>query len=238
MEEAKFTPLQMEETQDDLFFQDLRKKQVSSFLFKVYTLLVLELTYAASIVSFFTFNESARLFAIENYGLSIGTSVFSVVFLVLLLIFKKRTPHVFAILFMFISCNAYSLAAICSALTEAGHAQLILQALLATIIAFIGLSIFVLQTKIDFTFLGGGLFVSLVGLMFWGFLSVVMGFDVEFLYSLAGALIFSLYIVYDTSKFIKEHASLDYIEASVELYLDFVNLFILLAKILISIKKK
>lgn len=64
---------------------------------------------------------------------------------------------------------------------------------------FLGLTLFTFQTKIDFSFLGGALFASLWIMMLWGLVMAVFGFQQSYLYSLAGAIIFSLYILYDTS---------------------------------------
>ncbi|CAM9318519.1 unnamed protein product [Ectocarpus sp. 12 AP-2014] len=85
---------------------------------------------------------------------------------------------------------------------------------------FLGLTLFTFQTKIDFSFLGGALFASIWVLMLWGVVMSVFGFQQSYLYSLFGAIIFSLYILYDTSLLMNHLGYDEYIIASISLYLD------------------
>jgi protein lifeguard len=52
------------------------------------------------------------------------------------------------------------------------------------------------------------------------------------IYGGVGAMIFSAYIVYDTDNLIKRHTYDEYIGASVTLYLDILNLFLSILRIL------
>jgi protein lifeguard len=106
---------------------------------------------------------------------------------------------------------------------------------LSTLGIFSGLSLYAIQTKYDYTATGGYLLVTLLGLLLFGFM--VSFVHVPFLgivYSSAGSLIFSWYIVYDTQLIVGgDHRSLmfhidDYVMAAVSLYLDIVNLFLML----------
>merc|ERR1712141_530435 len=102
----------------------------------------------------------------------------------------------------------------------------------------LGLTLFAFQTKIDFTACGGMLCALLMVLMIAGFCFSLAGagaFGPNFRYVMigygsAGALVFSLYIVYDTQLMMggKHKYSLDpeeYIFAALNIYLDVVNLF-------------
>jgi FtsH-binding integral membrane protein len=60
----------------------------------------------------------------------------------------------------------------------------------------------------------------------------------SFIYSLVGALLFSLYIVYDTDNLIKRFSYDEYVWASVGLYLDIINLFLRLLQILKALQGK
>lgn len=51
-----------------------------------------------------------------------------------------------------------------------------------------------------------------------------------------GALLFSLYIVYDTDNLIKRYSYDEYVWASVGLYLDIINLFLRLLQVLRSLQ--
>jgi FtsH-binding integral membrane protein len=74
----------------------------------------------------------------------------------------------------------------------------VIQALVLTAAVFVALTLFTMQSKIDFSFLGAALFAALWILIIWGFINAIFGYRPSFVYSLLGAIIFSLYIVYDT----------------------------------------
>ncbi len=106
------------------------------------------------------------------------------------------------------------------------------------------MTIFTFQSKIDFTFLYGFLFVGTIILIFWGLFSVIFGFQTSFLYSLFGSLLFSLWILADTSimlkraeiqfMFGKQPSWADASIFAVNLYLDAINLFLHLLQLLSS----
>ena len=110
--------------------------------------------------------------------------------------------------------------------------QLIMTALGATGVIFIALSGYVLTTKKDFSFMGGFLFVALLG----AFLVSVVGMlfqlpMTQIVVSGAFVVIFSGYILFNTSQ-ILHGGETNYIMATITLYLDILNLFLSLLRIL------
>jgi len=103
--------------------------------------------------------------------------------------------------------------------------------LLATGAAFFGLSAYVQVTKKDFAFLGGFLMVGLIGLIV---VSLIGMFFPTPALSLALAyvsvLIFGGYILYDTSDIIAGRQT-NYIMATISLYLDILNMFLAMLRI-------
>jgi len=115
----------------------------------------------------------------------------------------------------------------------------VVQALLTTAGVFLGLTAYACLTKTDFTGMGPYLFAALLTLV--GF-SLVVSITSWFVGSIpplvqtimagCGALLFSMYIVYDTQLVIggthKKHQFDidDYVFAALNLYLDIINLFI------------
>jgi FtsH-binding integral membrane protein len=110
----------------------------------------------------------------------------------------------------------------------------VLMALGITTSLFLGLTAFTLQSKWDFSFLGAGLSSVLWILLFWGICMSLFGSSSElrYLYSLAGAIIFSLYIVFDTWKISQVYGPDDYILGAIDLYLDIINLFLFILRLL------
>jgi FtsH-binding integral membrane protein len=109
------------------------------------------------------------------------------------------------------------------------------QAAFLTAAVFGGLSLYALQSKRDFSFLGGFLFVALIGLLVAG---IVMFFvhssAIATLYSFIGVLIFSGYVLYDTSMIMRNLGPDEAVAGAISLYLDFINLFWFILRLLLA----
>ena len=102
-----------------------------------------------------------------------------------------------------------------------------------TMAAFGGLTAYVFVSKKDFSFLGGMLFMSLIGLVVAGFVMFfVHAAWASLLYSVAGVLIFSGFVLYDTSQIMNRLSPQDAVMGAVSLYLDFINLFLFILRLL------
>jgi protein lifeguard len=67
-----------------------------------------------------------------------------------------------------------------------------------------------------------------------GFVNIFLpfGHTMDLIYSAGGALLFAGYIIYDTYEVNKRLSPDEYIAASIALYLDFINLFVYILRIL------
>jgi FtsH-binding integral membrane protein len=110
----------------------------------------------------------------------------------------------------------------------------IVNALVLTGIVFVGLSGYTIVSKKDFSFLGGMLSVGLIILIVGGLLNAFLfkssGFS--FLYSAGGVFLFSGFILYDTSNILRRYPTDEYISATLTLYLDILNIFLMLLHLL------
>jgi FtsH-binding integral membrane protein len=98
---------------------------------------------------------------------------------------------------------------------------------------FAGLTAYVFQSRKDFSYLGGMLFGALIALLIAGILLFFIGSTLlHTLYCVAGVLIFCGYILYDTSQIIQHLAPDEAIVGAVELYLDILNLFLFILRLL------
>jgi FtsH-binding integral membrane protein len=104
-----------------------------------------------------------------------------------------------------------------------------------------GLTLFAFQTKYDFTAWGAGLFVCLLVLLLFGIVAMFIPGNriVSLVYSSLGAMLFSLYLVYDTQLMMGGTHKVaispeEYIFAALNLYLDIINLFIYILSIIQS----
>ncbi|WP_237065122.1 Bax inhibitor-1/YccA family protein [Microbulbifer guangxiensis] len=112
----------------------------------------------------------------------------------------------------------------------ASGGQVVMQALGTTALIFFALSAYVLTTRKDFSFMGGFLFVGLIavlvcaiGMMIAGFFGVYMPIAQVALSGVI-ALLFSGFILYDTSRIVNGGET-NYLMATTSLYLNILNLF-------------
>ena len=112
-----------------------------------------------------------------------------------------------------------------------------LSAGVTTAVIFLGLSAYAHISKRDFNFLGGILFMGLIGIIimlllnFFVLHSSAIGFGI----SVVGVIIFSGFILFDTSNIMKRYPPSEYISATLALYLDILNLFWFLLRIFIEL---
>jgi len=116
---------------------------------------------------------------------------------------------------------------------------IVLQALLITLGVFLGLTLFTMQSKYDFSGMGPFLFAGLLVMMMSGFVSIIFPFSrtIDLVYAVGGCLLFSGYIVYDTSLIMKKLSPDEYIMGAISLYLDFINLFLSILRVLNNVNR-
>lgn len=103
----------------------------------------------------------------------------------------------------------------------------------------LALTLFAFQTKWDFTVMGGFLLCATVVLLVFGLVAIFIPSNkiVTLVYASIGALVFSLYLVYDTQLMMggKHKYSIspeEYIFAALNLYLDIINIFLYILTII------
>ena len=151
----------------------------------------------------------------------------------------KHKPGInLAVLFAFTFTTGLMIAPLLSvAFGMSGGAGIVGQAFLMTSVAFGGISMFALTTKRDFSGMGKMLMIAVIILIVGSISNIFIQSSLMQLgISMVGALVFSAFILYDTQKIIKGGFETP-IEASIALYLDFLNLFISLLQILMAFGK-
>lgn len=158
--------------------------------------------------------------------------------IVLGLLFWKRHSHPLNIVLLsvFTWMEAFTLGII----TAFYDNRIVLQALLITTGVFLGLTLFTLQSKYDFSGLGPWLFGGLVALMMTGLVGIFFPFGrtMDLVYAAGGTLLFSGYVVYDTYLINSRLSPDEYIMGAISLYLDFINLFLNILRLLSSSQER
>ena len=112
--------------------------------------------------------------------------------------------------------------------------SIVAEAFVLTAITFAGLSLYVVYSRKDFSFMSGFLMTGLIvvivgGLLNYFFFQNEMG---QLVMSGASVLLFSGFILYDTSNILRYYGTDEYVSATLALYLDILILFIALLSIL------
>jgi len=202
------------------------------FVRKVYSILTVQLLATAALSSVSFFNKSYKNWIQSNQWM-MWLSLFGAIGFMLLTFWKRKSyPTNLFFLAGFTGLEAYSVSVIVSFY----QSRIVLQAVLLTAGLFIGLTLFACQTKYDFTSWMPYLFGSLWALILFGFMAAFFPHNstVELAYSGIAALIFSGYILVDTQLIMRHYHVEEEIAASISLYLDILNLFLSILRILNS----
>lgn len=206
-----------------------------AFVRKVYLILTVQLAITMAFISLFMYHEPARMFVARNP--SIGIIAFVTMFVVLIIMaccgeIRRKTPHNFIFLAMFTAAQGLMLGIIATQY----QSNKVLMAVGVTCVICVGLTLFSFQTKWDFTMMGGFLFVALLVVFVFGIIVAFFpGSAADLVYSVCGALLFSLYLIYDTQMMMggKHKYSIspeEYIFAALNLYLDIINIFLFILR--------
>jgi modulator of FtsH protease len=145
---------------------------------------------------------------------------------------KNKTPLNLVLLFAFTFMTGFTLAPTLAVFIAKNMGYVIAEAFGLTAVAFAGLTIFAMNTKRDFTTMGKMLFITLIVLVIAGIANIFLHLPMlQLIIASVGAVLFSMFILYDTQNIIRGNISSE-IEAAVALYLDFLNLFVSLLQIL------
>jgi FtsH-binding integral membrane protein len=150
---------------------------------------------------------------------------------------RRSHPTNLIILFLFTACEAVLLGTI----SATYDTEIVLLAAGITAGATLVLSLYAMQTKHDFTAAGGILFGLLWALIAAGILSLFIHTHVmNIVISAVGAAVFSCYIVFDVQLMMGSGTYSispdEYVFASLNIYLDIVNLFLYLLRLLSEIQ--
>ena len=152
-----------------------------------------------------------------------------------LALYRHQHPVNLYLLFGFTLLEAFTVAITVSFY----DVSIVLQAFILTTAVFLGLTAYTLQSKRDFSKFGAGLFACLWILIFSCFLMVFFHSEImELVFAAAGALLFCGFIIYDTHLLMHKLSPEEYILAAINLYLDIINLFLNLLRLLEAFNKK
>lgn len=188
-------------------------------------------------IMLFTYNDSARQFVQRRTELWIIAIILTFGIIIAMACsesLRRTAPTNFIMLALFTIAQSWLVG---MAVTRFRSDEVLLAVGITAAVCF-GLTLFAFQTKWDFTVMGGILFVALIILLLFGLISMFFpGKTIKLIYASCGALLFCIYLVYDTQLMMGgEHkfsiSPEEYIFAAINLYLDIINIFLYVLQIL------
>jgi FtsH-binding integral membrane protein len=204
----------------------------NQFIRKVYTILTVQLIATGAVSALSFMSESYKSW-IQSHPAIVWVSLFGSMACMMLTYWKRHSyPMNLLFLSAFTLLEAYTISVIVSFYS----ASIVLNAVFLTAGIFLFLTAFACQTKYDFTSWMPYLFGALWGLVLFGFMSFFLPHTstTELVYGLLTALIFSGYVLVDTQLVLRKHHVEEEIAAAISLYLDIINLFLAILRILNS----
>ncbi|CAG8728124.1 15046_t:CDS:2 [Cetraspora pellucida] len=206
----------------DLFF--------IAFVRKVYSILLAQIGLTTIVSAIFMNNDNIKKWVQESGGILIVSMIATFVLLLLLMWKRRSYPTNYALLAAFTLAESYSIGTLVTLFDK----TLVLYAFIITSFLFIGLSLFTLQSKYDFSGMAPFLFAGLWVVIIAGIIGIFVPFSQtwDLIFAAMTAILFSGFIIYDTFNIMKRLSPEEYVIASVDLYMDFINLFIAILRIL------
>lgn len=202
----------------------------NQFIRKVYTILTVQLIATAAVSGLTFVNDGYKLW-IQSHPMIVWFSmIFAMVFM--FLTYWKRHSYPTNLLFLsgFTLLEAYTVSVVVS-FYDAG---IVLNAVGLTAGIFLFLTAFACQTRYDFTSWMPYLFGALWAVVLFTFVSIFLPYNStgELVLALITALVFSGYVLVDTQLVLRKHHVEEEIAAAICLYLDIINLFLAIFRIL------
>jgi FtsH-binding integral membrane protein len=207
-----------------------------NFIRKVYLILSAQLlcTFIFVLLAFTV--PEFRVFQLKHQWLlwvCVSLTVILIYALVCYTSVARSVPLNYILLFIFTVAESYSVAFIASQY----DAQTVVIAAGLTAAIVVGLTLYAIFTKTDFTVCGGILVVCMIALIIGGIIGIfIRNKWLHLVLSILGVIVFGIYLVFDTQLTIgknqRKYSIDDYIIAALNLYIDIIQIFLELLKII------
>lgn len=168
-------------------------------------------------------------------GLFMPLAILEFVMLLAAFFFRRKKAMSYSFLYIFTFISGITLYPIVAYYSATAGANIVAMAFASTTVVFSGIAIYATKSKHNFSFLGGFLLAALLAMVAIGIFNFFspLGSTAMLAYSFIGVLVFSGYVLFDFSRM--KHYGVraeDVPLMALNLYLDFINLFISILRIL------
>uniref|UniRef100_A0A3Q3W042 Uncharacterized protein n=1 Tax=Mola mola TaxID=94237 RepID=A0A3Q3W042_MOLML len=193
----------------------------------VYLILAAQLAVTISVVSVFTFADPVRLFVIRYPG------IYWASFVVYFVVYLRPCASCFIL-------QTLALSYMCGTISSYYETKAVFLAMGITAAVCIAVTVFCFQTKVDFTSCAGFLCIAAVSLMIIGIVTaIILSFQyvpwLHMLYAAIGAIIYTLFLVYNTQLLIGNRelaiSPEEYVYGALSLYIDIVHIFLFILQV-------
>lgn len=205
------------------------------FIRKVYGVLTAQLIVTVLIASI-GFLDSVKNFYSTNwwpFWVCFGLLFITCLALTCFRKVARSVPLNYILLFVFTASESIIISYMIAMVNDP---KIVVIAAVSTVVVTSVLTIYACTTKTDFTFLVGILFVALALMIVLGIFYMWMPEPLRLLYCFLGLILYSIYLIFDTQlvmgKFGIEYSIDDYIIASMNIYIDIIQIFIYILSIL------
>ncbi|GAA5836276.1 hypothetical protein JCM5353_002661 [Sporobolomyces roseus] len=211
--------------------QDVRNE----FVRKVYSVLFCQILLTTVVGSLMCI-DSAAAWTFQHPGLVFVPMVGAIASMIGVYMKATSSPANVILLGMFTLFESVTIGYILPAYSP----DLVLKALVLTTFVFLGLTLFTFQTKYDILSWGPYLFGALLAFVGVSFIGIFFPFGstTDLVIAGAGCLLFSAWIVFDTHVILKVMHPDQWALACISLYLDFLNLFLQILRVLSDIQDR
>jgi len=234
-----YAPLADADGRIAISIKDAEQAVRAGFVRKVYAILSFQLLLTVAVAA--PICQAGEAFVLKNQWLmwlSCGMTIATVCAMTCCRDAARSFPTNYMLLFTFTAFEGVMVGCISAMYTW----QSVMLAACMTVCIFLAMTAFACFTKTDFTGCGGillGALCTMIGVSFTIGILGWLGVNIQplmLIYDAVGALIFTIYIVFDTQMIIGGNHKVsfsidDYVFAALNLYLDIINLFLFLLQL-------
>jgi hypothetical protein len=203
------------------------------FVFRVYCIVLAQLVLTAVSVLAMTHAPAAAAQMASSVAANVAACAMPVVLLVPLFLWRQSSPANLVLLLAWTLSVSLLVGLACALHPRAAVAE----ALVMTAASVLALTVYAFRATAhgeEFDFMGPSLHAGLATLVVYSLMVLFIGTTrlLDLTMAAAGALVFCGYVILDTFRIIKRFPVDEYVWASVGLYLDVINMFLELLKVL------
>lgn len=205
------------------------------FMRKVFGILAVQLLFTSIIGATFIYTPGLKGVVQQWSWMVLVGFILSIGLLIAMYVKRTEVPTNYILLALWTICQSYTVGVVASFYDK----DIVVEAFLLTGCVVAGLFLYALQTRRDFSSCGAGLFAILWVLILGSFIQLfLMSPAMDFVMAIVGAIIFSLFIIYDVQMVMRHLSAEEYILGTINLYLDIINLFLHILRILQHLRRE